>query len=230
MKENSDDFLLENNISNQNTNSQTPNNNETKNENNISSPNETQPLKESIPNQNNDNNKDINIKKEEEEGEEEEQEEEIIKKKKERIPLDILFKQKITYPENAKKGRTGLINIGNTCFMNSALQCLSNCFELTKYFLLDFFENDINPDNKLGTGGHVVTVYRKLLEDLWGGDEDYINPSYFKRIFEHFVQKFSGYAQQDSNEFLIYLLDKIHEDLNTITVKPYIEMEIKSLH
>ena len=227
MKENSDDSLLENNISNQNTNSQTPNNNETKNENNISSPNETQPLKESIPNQNNDNNKEINIRKEEEEGEEEEQEEEIIKKKKERIPLDILFKQKITYPENAKKGRTGLINIGNTCFMNSALQCLSNCFELTKYFLLDFFENDINPDNKLGTGGHVVTVYRKLLEDLWGGDEDYINPSYFKRIFEHFVQKFSGYAQQDSNEFLIYLLDKIHEDLNTITVKPYIEMEEK---
>ena len=29
------------------------------------------------------------------------------------------------------------------------------------------------------------------------------------------------------NEFLIYLLDKIHEDLNTITIKPYIEMESK---
>ena len=73
----------------------------------------------------------------------------------------------------------------------------------------------------------MVTIYRKLLDDLWFGEDEYINPSYFKRIFAHFVQKFSGYAQQDSNEFLIYLLDKIHEDLNTITIKPYIEMESK---
>ena len=111
--------------------------------------------------------------------------------------------------------------------MNSALQCLSNCYELTKYFLLDFYENDINIKNKLGTGGHVVMVYRKLLEDLWRDEQDYINPSYFKKIFAHFVHRFSGYAQQDSNEFLIYLLDKIHEDLNSITEKPYIEMEEK---
>ena len=225
MKENSDDSLLENNNTQQNTNSEKENNNETNNENNIPLSNETQPLKEQTQalNEKEETNK-------EKEGEEEQEEEEIIKKKKqkkERIPLEILFKQKIIFPENSNKGLTGLINIGNTCFMNSALQCLSNCYELTKYFLLDFFEKDINPDNKLGTGGHVVAVYRKLLEDLWGGEEEYINPSYFKKIFAHFVQKFSGYAQQDSNEFLIYLLDKIHEDLNTITTKPYIEMEEK---
>ena len=225
MKENSDDSLLENNITKENTNSENENNNQTNTENNISSTSETQPLKEITHTLN--ENKETNPKKE---GEEEQEEEEIAEKKKEkeeRIKLDILFKQKIVFPENANKGRTGLVNIGNTCFMNSALQCLSNCYELTKYFLLDYFENDINPNNRLGTGGHVVAVYRKLLEDLWGGEEDYINPSYFKRIFAHFVQKFSGYAQQDSNEFLIYLLDKIHEDLNTITVKPYIEMEEK---
>ena len=81
--------------------------------------------------------------------------------------------------------------------MNSVLQCLSNCYELTKYFLLDYYINDINPDNKLGTGFQVVTIYRKLLQDLLGGEEEYINPNYFKRIFVHFVQKFSRYAQQD---------------------------------
>ena len=189
-------------------------------ENNKSTENsETQPLKDSEEPKN--KNAENNIEKDEENNIN------IIQKKSERISLDILFKKKLHFESNCNKGRTGLVNIGNTCFMNSALQCLSNCYELTKYFLLNFYENDINQENRLGTGGQVVTIYRKLLDDLWLGDDDYINPNYFKRIFAHFVHKFSGYAQQDSNEFLIYLLDKIHEDLNTITVKPYIEMEGK---
>ena len=213
MKENSDDSLIENNKTNQNINEETE-----------SQPNENQPLKDSIESK---KGKEIELIKKDEEEENEEQEEEVNKKKGERIPLEILFQQKIKFEENSNKGLTGLINIGNTCFMNSALQCLSNCYELTKYFLLDFYENDINIQNKLGTGGHVATVYRKLLEDLWIDDQDYVNPSYFKKIFAHFVKRFSGYAQQDSNEFLIYLLDKIHEDLNSITEKPYIEMEEK---
>ena len=190
-------------------------------ENNKSTENsETQPLKDSEEPK--DKNAENNIEKKGEENNIN-----IIQKKSERISLDILFKKKLHFESNCNKGRTGLVNIGNTCFMNSALQCLSNCYELTKYFLLNFYENDINQENRLGTGGQVVTIYRKLLDDLWLGDDDYINPNYFKRIFAHFVHKFSGYAQQDSNEFLIYLLDKIHEDLNTITVKPYIEMEGK---
>ena len=190
-------------------------------ENNKSTENsETQPLKDSEEPKN--KNAENNIEKKDEENNIN-----IIQKKSERISLDILFKKKLHFESNCNKGRTGLVNIGNTCFMNSALQCLSNCYELTKYFLLNFYENDINQENRLGTGGQVVTIYRKFLDDLWLGDDDYINPNYFKRIFAHFVHKFSGYAQQDSNEFLIYLLDKIHEDLNTITVKPYIEMEGK---
>ena len=98
---------------------------------------------------------------------------------------------------------------------------------LQSIFLLDFYENDINLEKRLATRGQLVRIYRKLLDNLWFGEDDYINSSYFKWIFAHFVQKFSGYTQQDSNEFLIYLLDKIHEDLNTITIKPYIEMESK---
>ena len=215
MKENLNENTSDNNIKKEDNNTQNEKIKSNNYDDNKSSSSENQHLKE-----------ESQIKEGNEE-EKEEIEEEINKKKQERIPLEILFKQKIIFNNNANQGRTGLINIGNTCFMNSALQCLSNCYELTKYFLLDFYENDINLENKLGTGGHVVQVYRKLLEDLWGGEDDYINPSYFKNIFAHFVRKFSGYAQQDSNEFLIYLLDKIHEDLNTITIKPYSEMEEK---
>lgn len=174
----------------------------------------------------------INENNEQDEKELENNEEKEIKEnfelKEERISLEDLLKTQIDFSSDMNKGRTGLVNIGNTCFMNSALQCLSNCKELTKYFLLDLYENDINQENKLGSGGRIALTYRKLLEDLWKGDENYINPSYFKNIFAHFVRKFSGYSQQDSNEFLIYLLDRIHEDLNSVSNKPYIEIEEKA--
>ena len=142
----------------------------------------------------------------------------------ERISLDELIQLNLNFEKGSSKGRVGLVNIGNTCFMNSALQCLSNCYELTKYFLSGLYKYDINEENRLGSGGKIAEIYNQLLKDLWRGSEDYINPSYFKRIFAHFVKKFSGYHQQDSNEFLIFLLDKLHEDLNSITNKPYIEI------
>ena len=177
---------------------------------------------------------DTNNKIDEKEGSNIEQEEEekiesenIINENKERISLEELLNAELDLSDDMNKGRTGLYNIGNTCFMNSGLQCLSNCYELTKYFLLNLYEDDINQKNKLGSGGKIAFIYRKLLEDLWKGDENAINPSYFKNIFAQFVKKFSGYAQQDSNEFLIYLLDKIHEDLNSVSKKPYIEIEEK---
>ena len=50
-------------------------------------------------------------------------------------------------------GLCGSHNLGNTCFMNSSIACLSNCTELTTYFLTKKYEKNINKKNKLGLGG-----------------------------------------------------------------------------
>jgi len=75
--------------------------------------------------------------------------------------MDYSLEDPRKLPSSSKKGLTGLQNLGNTCFMNSALQCLSNTFELTSYFLTREFEKDINKDNPLGAGNFQIQYYIK---------------------------------------------------------------------
>ncbi|KAJ3206717.1 CSN-associated deubiquitinating enzyme Ubp12 [Clydaea vesicula] len=124
-------------------------------------------------------------------------------------------------------GVTGLNNLGNTCFMNSSLQCLSNAAPLTAYFLSKGWESELNPDNPMGAGGKVAEDYAKLIRDLWETGENRptsVAPRSFKYTMGQFNSMFSGYHQQDSQELLGSLLDGLHEDLNRIKKKPYTEI------
>ncbi|KAF9891719.1 CSN-associated deubiquitinating enzyme Ubp12, partial [Aspergillus nanangensis] len=122
------------------------------------------------------------------------------------------------------RGNTGLSNLGNTCYMNSALQCVRSVEELAYYFLNDLYKKDLNFDNPLGHNGEVAKVYANLIRTMY--DEN--GPSSFaprqvKNTIGRYGPAFSGYGQQDSQEFLLFLLDGLQEDLNRILKKPYIE-------
>ncbi|KAL1919590.1 uncharacterized protein VTP21DRAFT_1521 [Calcarisporiella thermophila] len=123
-----------------------------------------------------------------------------------------------------KPGVTGLYNLGNTCYMNSALQCLSNSQELTRYFLDEVFRREVNKENPLGTGGRLADSYWNLLNNLWRAPQDVFRPIQFKNVIGHYFSAFDGYQQHDAQELLAVLLDGLHEDLNRIKKKPCFEV------
>lgn len=122
-------------------------------------------------------------------------------------------------------GTLGLGNMGNTCFMNSALQCLAHTKELTDYFLSGVFQDELNPDNPLGMHGAIAEVFGLLLHRIWAPDSTATSysPREFKSQLQKFAPQFSGYQQHDSQELVAFLLDGLHEDLNRVLKKPFVE-------
>jgi ubiquitin carboxyl-terminal hydrolase 4/11/15 len=120
-------------------------------------------------------------------------------------------------------GAVGLANLGNTCYMNSALQCVRSVEELTKYFLTGSYVEEINKTNPLGYNGRVAMAYVNLLKEIYDEGRGSVTPRDFKTTVGRCRSTFQGWGQQDSQEFLGFLLDGLQEDLSRIKKKPYIE-------
>ena len=123
------------------------------------------------------------------------------------------------------KGLVGLGNIGNTCYMNTSLQCLSNCKILTDYFLKGYYIPFINRTNSIGSKGKIVDSYAELIKHLWYGQKRFIEPYRLKNECGMVRNMFAGYNQQDAQEFITFILDELHEDLNKVLNKPYIQID-----
>lgn len=132
-------------------------------------------------------------------------------------------KAKSTKPPSPRK-RLGLKNLGNTCFMNSVLQSLSNIEEFCNVIatlpsldekVLSSRDHKKSRQNGKVTDGVILTEeLKKVLVALKQGDEkSAISPdSLFEAIWK-VVPRFRGYQQQDAHEFLRYMLDRLHTEL-----------------
>ncbi|WWD20590.1 hypothetical protein CI109_105066 [Kwoniella shandongensis] len=136
--------------------------------------------------------------------------------------LDLVAREgdEVRYWNDVVLGLTGLKNLGNTCYMNSTLQCLSATYPFTSFFLDGSYKRSINVYNPLGTKGNLANAFAELLKALWKEDYTFLSPVTFRKNIITFAQQFSGTDQHDSQEFLSFVLDGLHEDLNRVKHKP----------
>eukprot|EP00814_Leptocylindrus_danicus_P016352 CAMPEP_0116014254 /NCGR_PEP_ID=MMETSP0321-20121206/6177_1 /TAXON_ID=163516 /ORGANISM="Leptocylindrus danicus var. danicus, Strain B650" /LENGTH=623 /DNA_ID=CAMNT_0003483889 /DNA_START=192 /DNA_END=2063 /DNA_ORIENTATION=+ len=162
---------------------------------------------------------------------------------------DFALSESIDFPGASQKQQLGIVNLGNTCYLNSALQCLLSipnfCKDLCRPELLMFLkedeyakEGDDDSSSKTATKSR-VPLYKALLtiavqlgkivdKDDLELIREYIdvdplssavNPQILKDAVDEVTSDFVGYRQQDSHEFLTVLIDRLHDELEGVTAQ-----------
>ncbi|KAH6915772.1 ubiquitin carboxyl-terminal hydrolase 4 [Coprinopsis sp. MPI-PUGE-AT-0042] len=139
-------------------------------------------------------------------------------------PPKIKSDYPVKYWDDGNIGMSGLKNLGNTCYMNAPIQCLSATVPFARFFTDGRWKTAINYTNKMGTQGQLVHAFAKLVYEMWRGDLPYLTPIDFKKSICQLSHQYIGSDQHDSQEFLSFLLDGMHEDLNRVMVQREIKV------
>eukprot|EP00750_Incisomonas_marina_P024394 INCI5111.5.p1 GENE.INCI5111.5~~INCI5111.5.p1 ORF type:complete len:826 (-),score=155.78 INCI5111.5:1163-3640(-) len=141
------------------------------------------------------------------------------------------------------RGVKGIYNSGNTCYMAAALQCLLHTpGDFKNYFVrpadattqlalakkhkkrFTAFEHDLNTESIHGSKGVFVTAFADFFREYWlDAQRATMSLGRLKGSFSQFRTAFRGFSQEDSLECFSSLLDLVHEDVNLIKKKKYVE-------
>lgn len=135
-------------------------------------------------------------------------------------PTPSAMRNTVLDPRDVRVGLSGLKNFGNSCYMNATLQCLNATVPLARFMLDGSYRRAINLQNPLGTRGVLAEAFAQLLRTLWSEQYRFVSPMAFREAIARFAPAFRSSEQQDSQEFLTFLLDGLHEDLNLVVHRP----------
>lgn len=113
------------------------------------------------------------------------------------------------------KGYTGLVNLGNTCFLNSCLQVLSHTYELNE--ILN--STEVKRHLKLKTIEiEIIREWMDLVSVMWN-QNGIVSPNRFVHNIQKIAKKkdrdiFTGWSQNDMTEFLLFIIDCFHTSLS----------------
>ena len=123
-----------------------------------------------------------------------------------------------------RSGDVGLDNLGNTCFMNSTLQCVMRVSTLLDLLMSGDILQDINRSKK--TRGAITDSLLRTAQKVFSMDGGSVSPHEFRQAVTSWARSFSNYHQHDAQEFLRFLLDGLHEELNRVqSPPPYQELK-----
>lgn len=133
--------------------------------------------------------------------------------------------------KNFTAGKIGLTNIGNTCFMNSAIQCLIHIPEIKNLFI------NLNVAKIKQTKGHEISnKWVELVKALWNKEETVVSirpvtfyKAFCKYVISNGLDQFRGYGQNDVQEFIVLLFDILHESIKnkcTISIRGNIQCDM----
>lgn len=117
----------------------------------------------------------------------------------------------MNFSKYENKGLVGLANLGNTCFLNSCIQVLNHTYEL--HFLL---ESNIKTNNIIDSV--ILSEWNELRELMWSGNGT-ISPNKFVNKVHQIAREkkrdiFTGWVQNDITEFLLFLMDCMHNSIS----------------
>ena len=125
---------------------------------------------------------------------------------------NIIPQQQITLDKF--KATIGLANIGATCYINSIIQCLAHCIELSEDILSWYlYHPDKDKQSRCISYSYADVLYNLFFPK---DNQTYYSPNDFREIVALIGPLFEEHKANDSKDIFQFLIEKIHEELNVL--------------